>query len=387
MMARGRTWPAEWREHEDAVTSVRVRQLTDYRGHSHHLYFTNPGWYDGGRRLLFGSDRENRTNLFGLDLETGAIEQLTDLEPVPPPHETQFLSVCVNPRREVAYFWYRRSLVALDLRTREAMPLWEAPEGFRRSMINCTADGRYVCAGLTEDLSDRFRIDYRRGYVGFRETWEARPLCRILRVAADGGEADCVWEEKAWIGHINTSPTRANLLTFCHEGPWDRVDNRIWGLDLETGRTWRIRPREAEESPGHEYWLADGEHIGYHGRYPDGGQFFGRIHYDNSDRIEFRTPHATGHMHSNDFRLIAGDGGREGGVVRLWRQEEGRIEGPRVLCEHRSSFHIQQTHVHPRFSPDGTQVLFTSDRSGYGNLYLVEVPAFESLPALPAGAR
>ena len=58
----GRKWPAEWREYADPVSGARVRQLTDHRGHSCHLYFTNPGWHDGGRRLLFGSDRHNRCN-------------------------------------------------------------------------------------------------------------------------------------------------------------------------------------------------------------------------------------------------------------------------------------------------------------------------------------
>ncbi|MBM4047283.1 MAG: oligogalacturonide lyase, partial [Planctomycetes bacterium] len=53
-----------------------------------------------------------------------------------------------------------------------------------------------------------------------------------------------------------------------------------------------------------------------------------------------------------------------------------------LLCEHRSSCHVQQVHVHPRFTPDGKQVLFTSNVSGYGNVYLADVPVFESLPEL-----
>ena len=64
----------------------------------------------------------------------------------------------------------------------------------------------------------------------------------------------------------------------------------------------------------------------------------------------------------------------------LWRYRNGQFEGPRVLAQHRGSFHIQRVHVHPRFSPDGTQVLYTADPQGYGQLFLADVPAWEGLP-------
>jgi len=376
-MAKGRVWPAEWREYEDPTSGVAVRQLTDYKGHSHHLYFTNPGWWDGGRRLLFGSDRGNRSNLFSIDLETGEITQLTDLE-----RDTGFLSTCVNPTREEAYFWYDGGIVALDLLSLELRTLWTMPDGFRSSMLNCTADGRYVCAGIFEDLSDRIRIPLRYAYAGFGETWQAHPLSRIVRVDTDGGGGETVWEERTWIGHVNTSPTRPDILTFCHEGPWDKVDNRIWGLDLSTGEAWQIRPREGGESVGHEYWHADGEYVGYHGRWPEGRRFFGRIRYDNTDRLEVDFPHETGHIHSNDFSLIVGDGYAGSRAVRIWQWNGEAFDGPRALCEHRSSFHVQVVHVHPRFSPDGGCVVYTSDVAGYGNVYQAPVPDFDSLPPL-----
>lgn len=376
-MSIGRVWSPEWKDYNDPISGVNIRQLTNYKGHSNHLYFTNPGWYYDDQKLLFGSDREDRTNLFSIDLKTGEITQLTDLEPIEPPRETQFLSACVNLIRNEVYFWYDRQIIALELEPLEMRTLWQMPEGFMRSMLNCTADGKYVCAGIFEDLSDRIRIDYSRGYVGFGETFEAHPLSEIVCIATDGSGAQSVWEEKNWIGHVNTSPTQANLITFCHEGPWDKVDNRIWVLDLNTREAWILRPREENESVGHEYWHADGIHIGYHGRWSDGRKFFGKIRYDNADGVEVSFPHETGHIHSNDFSMIVGDGGK---IVRLWQWNGKEFDGPRVLCEHRSSFHIQQVHVHPRFSPDGKQVLFTSDVSGYGNLYLVKVPEFGSLP-------
>ena len=376
-MSIGRIWPSEVREIEDPLSGVTLRQLTNYRAHSHHFYFTNPGWYDEGRRLLVASDRDNRTNLFGLDLESGELQQLTDLEPLPLPREVEFLRACVSNMRDEAYFWYGMELIALDLHSLESRTLYTMEPGWDVSMINASADGEHVYASVSEDMSEKFRVDYLRGYVGFRETWAAKPLSRILRIAVDGSGGDSIFEEQYWIGHINTSPTHNNLLTFCHEGPWGDVDNRIWGIDVETGKVWKIRARKGDESVGHEYWHADGERIGYHGRNPDGTQFLGHARYDDTDHIEVSFPGKTGHIHSNTPELIVGDGGK---VVRLWQWDGSAYSKPRALCRHDSSMKIQQLHVHPRFSPDGRHVLFTSDVSGYGNVYLAEVPEFASLP-------
>jgi len=376
-MGIGSVSPSEYSEFRDRKTGVTVRQLTDYRGHSHHLYFTNPGWWDGGRRLLFGSDRANRTNLFSLELETGAIEQMTDFALLPKPRVVGFLGTTVNPVRPEAYFKYGLDLVALDLLTRQTRVLYEAPADSCTSMVNCTADGRSVCLGLYEDLSSRFQVDLLRGYVGFQEIWAARPLSRVVQVAVDGSGARTAWEERYWIGHVNTSPTQPHLLTFCHEGPWNKVDNRIWGLDLQSGQAWKIRPTAAGETVGHEYWYADGVRIGYHGQRADGSKHLGHIRYDNAEPVENVFPGQTGHIHSNDERLIVGDGGS---VIRLWRWDGSRYDGPRALCEHRSTMKTQYQHPHPRFSPDGSYVVFTSDMFGYGNVYQVAVPDFASLP-------
>ncbi|HAU37742.1 MAG TPA: oligogalacturonide lyase [Phycisphaerales bacterium] len=377
-MPEKRTWTGEWSEFRDPVSGTRVCRLTNYKAHSHHLYFTNSGWYDEDRRLLLGSDRENRTYLLSADLRTHELHQLTGLEPAAPDAAPSIQTACVNPRRAEMFFCQRRALKALDLHRLESRTLYALPDGFRASMFSCTADGRYVFTSINEGLSDRIRMDLAHGYVGFEEVFAAKPLSRIVRIATDGSGGEVVHEDRVWIGHVNTSPTQSRLLTFCHEGPWNKVDNRIWGMDVESGKIWKIRARRCEdEAVGHEYWHADGMHLGYHGRRPDGNKFFGKVRYDDTENVEVSFPHVTGHIHSNDFRLIVGDGGK---VVRLWKWNGQGYDGPRVLCQHRCSAHSQQLHVHPRFSPDGKQVLFTSDMSGYGQVYLADVAEFESLP-------
>ena len=360
----------------DGTSGVEVAQLTDYKGHSHHIYFTNPGWYENGQKLLFSSDRNNRTNLYGVDLQTGEIEQLTDLEPVPMPRPLEFFLTSKNPVFDEAYFWHDLTLMAIDLATHKTRKLFILEPGLCPLMTNCSSDGRYVFSGMRRDLSDQIRTDLNRG-VGSRETWEAKPRSQIIRVAVDSGAAQVIFEEDYWINHINTSPTKADILTFCHAGPWDLVDNRIWGMDASTEKVWKIRPTAKGEIVGHEYWFKDGIHIGYHGHASDGKPMLGRIRFDNTMPHECDFPGETGHIFSLDDKLVVGDGA---GVIRVWKKEGESYSRPRVLCRHDSTLHIQQTHPHPRISPDGSYVVFSSVRSGYGNVYSVPLAEFESLP-------
>ncbi len=368
----------ESKEITDKKTGVSIRQLTNYKGNSHHFYFTNPGWFGNGQKLLFSSDRNNRTNLFAIDLNDYTIQQLTDLEPFPLPNEIEFFSAFKNPVKDEVFFWYNMDLISLDLNTLEASTIYKLDSGWKNSMTSCSADGEYVYFSTSEDLSDLFEVDVLRGYVGFEETWEAKPQSKIIRVATDGSGSEVIFEEKYWIGHVNTSPKRSDLITFCHEGPWGKVDNRIWGLNVETKEVWKIRPRSHEgERVGHEYWYADGETIGYHGTRKDGSAFLGHIRYDNTNQAEVNFSEHTGHIHSNDKTLIVGDGG---GVIKLWKWNGRTYDGPRILCEHNSSMKTQHSHPHPRFNAEGNKVIYTSDISGYCNIYLVDIPDFESLP-------
>jgi oligogalacturonide lyase len=372
-----KSWPAETKEYSDHLSGVRVRQLTNGDGDSHHLYFTNPGWHDGGRRLVYASRRENAVNLWSLDLADATSERLTSFGP---DEENAFLFTCLNPVREEAYFWRGKTLVALDLQSLEQREIYQTPDGFDVNMLNCSADGKHICTGIYEDLSSRFNVDLLHGYVGFEEYFRAHPLSQILKIATDGSGAEVVWEENNWIGHVNTSPRHAHLLSFCHEGPWNQVAQRMWGLDLTSGEVWKIRPQASGETIGHEYWLADGETIGYHGHL-EGKPVFGLVRYDNSQRREAVMPDDSHHFHSNGPSPIIGDGMADRCIL-LWRWEGAELEPPRVLCHHGTSFKIQQVHAHPRFSPDGSYAIFTSDHGGVGNIYQVEIPEMESLPLL-----
>ena len=58
----------------------------------------------------------------------------------------------------------------------------------------------------------------------------ARSPMVLFTVEIATGRVQQIHEGSDWFGHIQFSPTDPNLLMFCHEGPWHKVD-----------RTWTIR--------------------------------------------------------------------------------------------------------------------------------------------------
>ncbi len=375
-MGTGTRWPSELGVSKDPVSGATVRQLTNYRAHSNHSYFTYPCWYDQGRKLVIASDRGNRINLYGVDLVSGEMTQLTDWDPAKVVNRH---SLSKNPVREEIYFLYDNTITALDLATLKSRPLLKCPDGYTGNLADATADGKHVCTGFSEDLSSRFQVDLLNGYIGFNEIWAAKPHSTVWKIPVDGGESQLIHEERYWLGHFNASPRLPNIVTFCHEGPWHKVDNRIWGLDINTGKAWKIRPKLPGEYVGHECWMPDGEHIGYHGGNAKGG-IFGMIRYDNTDHVESSFNGHCWHFHSHRLDLIIGDGNAQEPYLLAWRMKDGVLQGPKVLAWHRGSFHTQTLHVHPCVHADGTKVLYAADAQGYGQVFIVDVPQWDAMP-------
>ncbi|MEW4371309.1 oligogalacturonate lyase family protein [Paenibacillus kandeliae] len=379
-MVKGTIWAPEWSTYTDRRTGLKVHQLTDYRGHSRLPYFTEQPLYDNGKRLLFISDRDNSANLFSMQLETGEMTQLTTYA------NNDDLDVALTPDEQYALVSDKQVIRALHLTHFRERIKYRCPEGYVLGNITCTADSRTLLTCITEDLSQRIDTDLGNGYVGHREWMDAQPNSIIIAVDLKSGQSREVFHTRHFVTHINASPTLPWLLTFCHEGPWHLVDHRIWGLDLRNGEVWSIRQRREDgEAVGHECFLPDGEQIGYHGISTDGTCFFGRIRYDNTRLEEQEIPFSTWHLYQNEALAVA-DGQGAVDTLHLWQRDtNGSYDGAYEVCELRCSFHSQKLHAHPRLSEDGRRLFFNSDRHGYGNLYMVELP--EELGQLPRFKR
>ncbi len=201
-----------------------------------------------------------------------------------------------------------------------------------------------------------------------------------------------------WIGHMLFSPTNPNLLMYCHEGMWQKV-NRIWLIHTDGTGSQLIHKRTMlMEIAGHEFWGLDGKTIWYDWQYPKGEDFFvASYNLETHKRIAYHLQRNEWSIHFNltkDLDLFCGDGGDSGQVaqapdgewIELFRPQmiggtEGALNGPNFFqpgvfhSEHLVNMAHQnyRAEPNPRFSPDKKYVFFTSNMFGRSYVFAVEV--------------
>ncbi len=81
---------------------------------------------------------------------------------------------------------------------------------------------------------------------------------RVTAAYTDGSGWFDVYKDTHQLGHFQFSPDDPTLGTFCHEGPWNLVTQRIWYLDF-VSREAKPCFRQGEiDAIGHEFWTQDG---------------------------------------------------------------------------------------------------------------------------------
>jgi oligogalacturonide lyase len=192
-----------------------------------------------------------------------------------------------------------------------------------------------------------------------------------------------------WVNHLLFSPADPQLLMYCHEGPWQKVD-RIWMIHTDATHNTLIHKRTMlMEIAGHEFWGLDGETIWYDWQYPKGEDFYlAGYNLKTGQRTAYHMQRDEWSIHFNltkDLDMFTGDGGDPGQVARakdgewielfrpqLIRGDADAINSPDfwqagVFHSERlvnMSHHYYREEPNVRFSPDKSLVIFTSNMFG-----------------------
>ena len=386
-MSVGRAYSPEWRDYRDPLTGRRVRQLTDSPAEDYHLYFYNPSVSPDGKYIIFISERTGVSNLFRLDLQSGVIVQLTDARPVraeywPFTASIKGVGACLpaigNCGQEVFYF-EGADLFAVEIESLNQRQILSLPSDRRPSILQANATGEILVFATWDEAL--FMERSQRAYAGEKfpdERFFQEKTSTIMRVDALSGQSEEIFcTENFWINHVHVNPHNRDLVLFCHE--YSELPDRMWLLDIANRRCEPIPGQGVDEWYQHEFWSSDGQRVCFHGGSSrDNTQgFCGWCSTNGTEYIKaYHSTSGRAYAHYNlhaDGQTMISDGEARPGCISKVHLLDGCQEFE-VLCRHDSYTFgdDQRCHPHPSFTPDGQQVIFTSNRTGSSNVYLTD---------------
>ena len=357
-MPKGTVLPREDRQFRDPATGRATRQITSHPSIHHHPFFFVPPWDDAMQRLLFVSHRTGRPQLYAEECGSGRLIQLTDRDNLA---EWSF-----HPARGGRFVVFTAGTGAwrLDLETLEEECLVDfgAVAMRERGMIG-------AAMGTTTLSRD--------------DRWWAIPVkvgesSRFVVIDLDSGSHQVILERDS-IGHPQFCPDDSGLIFYA--GP---LTDRLWLINRDGSGNRRLWKREHPlQWITHESWIRGSRELAFVD-WPSG---MAAVDVDTG-RLRRITAFPAWHAHPDDRgRRFVCDTNFPDIGLHLFDAHDGVGEAHKLVDSQASSIGAhwagpfpyndgpreihapQHTHPHPRFSPDGRRVLFTSDRTGQAQLY------------------
>lgn len=362
--------PPEGRTCTDEHTGATVRQVTAHPSIHHHPFYYLPCMDDAMTRLFFISHRTGQPEVFCELRTTGELQQLT---------EHQGLSEwSLHPSHDGLYAYFTDICGGwrVDVNTGEEECLLRFEVGHKREV------GMVGAAMGTTTLShdDRYwAIPTKYG-----------SLYRLFVVDTQTGSHEVILECDT-IGHPEFHPTDNTLLRYA-----GAYHNRIWTINRDGTNNHLVYRRDIikREWIVHETWRPSSREI-ITANWPNG--CIG-VNIDTGVLRQVCSFNAWHPSINRQGTLMCSDTVFPDIGLNLFDPLDG-IGIPHVLClseatnegKHWNTDHCpyddedyklgkwrvyapQHTHPHPSFAPDGHSVVFTSDRTGYSQVYEVFDP-------------
>ncbi|MGL4428453.1 MAG: oligogalacturonate lyase family protein [Silvania sp.] len=374
---KGKIIPLSFRTHQDSITGHDVIRMTPPHIICHRNYFYQKCFTRDGGKLIFGGAFEGHWNYYLLDIAKQQATQLTDGA-----GDNTFGGFLSADDQSLWYVKESHQLRRVSLDSLEEHVVYEVDSDW-------VAYGTWVAnsdctklVGIEIKKSDWQPLtDWRK----FRDFYFTNPECRLINIDLQTGERRVMLQEKRWLGHPIYRPFDDNTVAFCHEGPRDAIDARMWLINEDGSNPRKVRQHAAGESFTHEFWVPDGSALYYVAHKENDPQryLFSADPQTLENRQLMAIPPCSHLMSNHDGSLIVGDGAPHNtGDISLndpfiWVFDINKGTQTAV-CQHNTSWKVldgdrQVTHPHPSFSPDNKWVLYTSDEEGMPALYLVAV--------------
>lgn len=361
-MTKGKIYPSESQIFTDAKTGASIRQITHHPSIHHQPFFLVPAYDDAMRWLVFTSERTGKPQIFVEERASGNLIQLTDRD--------DLADFSIYPSHDGRYVYFT------------------AGTGGWRVNIETLAE---------ECLIDLGQATLReKGMVAAAMGTTALSACdRWWAIRFSDGDEACIavvdTETQQWnvilrrdsVAHMQFCPDDANLLFYA--GP---LTDRVWVINRDGSRNRRLYERAEGEWITHEAWIPGTRELGF----VDWPKGIRCINVDTAHERRVTRFNAWHAICNQAGTLMVADTNFPDIGLQLFNPLDG-VGQPTPLCYPEASsvgehwngpfpyangpiqvYAPQHTHPHPSISPDNRYVVYTSDKTGYAQIYEVEIP-------------
>lgn len=351
---------------EDRQLEPGLCQLTTHPSINHHPFFLSPAQDGAMSYIAVVSNRTGTNQLYLCRTQDHALIRISEVEEVD--------EWTVHPSHDGKYIYYLADGQAIrtECATGESEVLLREEE----AAALCGVVGKaYFPLGLTTALSRNDRY------------WAIHVVVGDIWYVLIYDSRDRIWRNEYHAGivsHMQFCPDDDSYL-FC-AGP---LKDRVWVLDRRSGKAHRVYTRNAEKKQWitHESWIPGTKELSLVD-WPHGVL---AVHCETGEvrRIaDFNAWHA---ICNDQGTMMAADTNFPDVGIRLFdpRNTSCRYE---TLCYPGASCKgdhwngpfpydngpikvnaPQYTHPHPRFSPDGNSIIYTSDCTGFAQVYQIQL--------------
>ena len=366
----------------DASTGHKIEKLVNSNGNNYSFYFHNNPFIkskDGNSDLMIFTGRtETGSQYFTVNLKTKEIQQITNTK------GSKRGEILGKKTRKIFYM-VNDSVFSTHIDTHKTEFIHEFNDDVIGSISTLNADETLLGGALiTKEENEIFKKNPSKSSY-FDKIYEAKLERCLITINVNTKEYNNLYSENAWLNHIQFSPTNPNVLMYCHEGPWHKVD-RIWNINIKTKQTELVHKRTVDrEIAGHEFFSPDGKTIWFDLQIPRSVTFYvagKNIETGKETRYGLKRDEWSIHFNiSPDQKTFAGDGGDEGQVARakngMWlyhfTPKNNSLVSTKLVNMKNHNYDLEPN-VH--FSPDGKQIIFRANFEGSTQIYAVDIKKY-----------
>lgn len=339
------------------------------------FYSSNKNKVDSNTKQEISSFVSPNRQIHILDLNTLKSEPLTS-------HRSPMNGEIVDAKHGLVYYQIKDSVYCVNAATKEVKLIYVFPDDFKASITTVNANGTLLAGSKSDDKEKEiFQKNPSKGSY-FNLIYEAKLPRTLFTIDTKSGKLDKLFTDSAWLNHVQFSSTDPDLLMFCHEGPWHKV-NRIWTINIKTKDTTLIHKRTMDmEIAGHEWFAPGGKTIWYDLQQPRSVKFYvGGTNLKTGKETKYELQRNEWSIHFNcnkDQSLFCGDGGDPGQVAKapdgrwiyLFKPNGDHFDATKLVNMKHHNYKLEPN-VH--FSPDGKWIIFRANFEGIENVYAAEI--------------